>query len=167
MTLVIDASVVLRSLIACPGDALASERAAAALSRVVEGEHGVLQPPHWLAEVAEALQSMSPQTASQDVTLLAALEWPECREPLVFSRACELAALLRRPVRETLYHATALEAEDGLLVTADLSYLRAARHVSRVVSVAEWLASGRPAAGPSGGGGGPRSTSPKASRSGG
>jgi hypothetical protein len=146
LTLVIDASVVLRSLVPNADNGESCERAAAFLARVAGQEIQVLQPAHWLADVGEALRTLSPQTASRDLTLLAALEWPECREPGALIRACELAARLRRPIRETLYHAVALEAEDGVLITADASYRRAARGIARVLSVEEWSA-GRSGAG--------------------
>ena len=140
MTLVIDASVVLRSLVPSPDDGESCARAAAFLAQIAGQGIRVLQPAHWLADVAEALLRLSPDTASRDLTLLVALEWPECHEPGALIRACELAVLLRRPIRETLYHAVALEAEDGVLVTADASYRRAARRIARVASIEEWSA---------------------------
>jgi predicted nucleic acid-binding protein len=140
MTLVIDGSVILRALVGRPEDVQESERAAAFLVRVAESEYPVLQPAHWLADVAGALVKVAPQTALRDVAILAALEWPECREPVALTRACELAAQFGRPVRETLYHAVALEADAGLLVTADTRYRRAVRGIGRVISVEEWAA---------------------------
>jgi hypothetical protein len=167
LTLVIDASVVLRSLVASPDDAESCERAAAFLARIAEQEYPVLQPAHWLADVAGALLAISPQTTSRDLTLLAALEWPECRAPGALVRACELAIRLRRPVRETLYHAVALESQDGVLITADLTYRRAARRIARVLSIEEWSA-GDQAPGRSGGGGSrQRVTGPSSTPSGG
>jgi predicted nucleic acid-binding protein len=156
VTLVIDASVILRSLVGGPDDLRESERAAAFLVRVAEAEFPVLQPAHWLADVAGALVRVTPHTAVRDVAMLAALDWPECREPVALTRACELAARLGRPVRETLYHAVALEADGGVLITADASYRRAARRIARVVSVEEWAARDRSEAGGNRGGG-PRS----------
>jgi hypothetical protein len=140
LTLVIDASVVLRSLVPSPEGEQGSERATAFLSHVAEQGIRVLQPAHWLADLGQALLDISPRTASRDLTLLAALEWPESREPGALVLACELAIRLRRPLRETLYHAVALEAEDGVLITADASYRRAARGIARVLSIEEWHA---------------------------
>ena len=165
MTLVIDASVVLRSLVPSPDDAQSCEQAAAFLARVAEREYPVLQPPHWLMDVAGALLAISPQTAGRDLTLLAALEWPECREPGALIRACELAVRLRRPIRETLYHAVALEAEDGVLITADASYRRAARRIAGVLSIEEWRSGDDEPARSRGGGSRQRVTATRATRS--
>jgi len=70
--------------------------------------------------------------------MLCALELPVADEPLVLPRACALAVELRQHVFDTYYHAVALETSDGVLITADEGYLRAARPKGRIVHLREW-----------------------------
>jgi hypothetical protein len=48
------------------------------MERITNGNQAALQPPHWLAEVGAVLARESPDTAADDVTMLAAwYEWVE------------------------------------------------------------------------------------------
>jgi predicted nucleic acid-binding protein len=64
-TFVVDASVIVKWLLADPENESDTERATALMSAVVAGEHQLLQPVHWLAEVAAVLARVSPSTASE------------------------------------------------------------------------------------------------------
>jgi len=141
---VVDASVVLKWLLADPGREADTERAAALMRAVVAGEIAVLQPPHWLLETGAVLARLSPATAVEDVTLLRALDLPATDEPAVLRRACQLAIDLGQHLFDTLYHAVALETDGGMFITADARYLRAARPIGRIVRLSDWKLSGKP-----------------------
>ncbi len=104
---------------------------------LTEGEE-ILQPVHWLAEVAAVLSRLSPKSAARDIEMLHALELPVRDDVTTYSRACQLAVDLNRHVFDTLYHAVALETDSAILVTADVRYARAARSVGRIVELADW-----------------------------
>ena len=127
MTLIVaDASVVMKWLLRSSDDQADSDRALSLWSRVGNGTFDLLQPPHWLAEVAAVLVQLSPATACDDVASLYAMQLPVLDTPEVYLRACELAGALRQHVFDTLYHAVALLTPDATLVTADERYYRKA-----------------------------------------
>ena len=139
MIFVVDASVVVKWLMEDPKQEADTERASRLMESIVKGEQSVLQPCHWVAEVAAVLSRTSVQTAASDVEMLCALELPVADEPLVLPRACELAIELKQHVFDTYYHAVALETADAVLITADDRYLRVARAKGRIAHLREWL----------------------------
>lgn len=138
MTLVLDASVILKWLIDDPSRKPDTEKATALIESIVSREHEILQPVHWLAEVAAVLARLSPHTASDDVGMLSAMEIPTNNDPTVMQRATKLAIQSGQHVFDTLYHAVALEHEDATLITADERYLRAARAHGHISALREW-----------------------------
>lgn len=140
MTVVIDASVVVKWLLRDPEREVATEEATALMATVASGRLPILQPFHWLAEIAAVLSRLSPGTAADDVLHLQALGLPATEDPAVLARACRLATKHHRHVFDTLYHAVALESPDCVLITADKSYFRAARAAGRIALLEEWRA---------------------------
>lgn len=138
MILVIDASVIIKWLVQDPGRETGTDHATRLLEAVVKGDQSVSQPIHWLAEVGAVLAHESPITAADDVTMLNALELPVADEPQALRLGVELAIELGQHLFDTLYHAVALESEDGILVTADERYLRAARSKGRIMNLMDW-----------------------------
>jgi predicted nucleic acid-binding protein len=134
--LVLDASVWLKWLIADPIKEPDTDRAVVLIKACLAGEHDLLEPPHWLAEVAAVLARLSPNTAVRDVLALRALELPIADDPKVWSRAAQLAIDLKQHVFDTLYHAVALESA-STLVTADDRYRLRARKMARVKSLGD------------------------------
>jgi predicted nucleic acid-binding protein len=122
--LVVDASVAIKWLLPERDDEANSDKALALLAGVREGAIELIQPPHWLAEVAAALSRLSPATVEDDVVDLYALELPVLDTPTVYLTACELARSLNHHLFDTLYHAVALEAPNAALITADENYYR-------------------------------------------
>jgi len=108
------------------------------MQSIASGGQPVLQPPHWLAEVAAVLTRESPDTAAEDAAMLCAMELPVADDPVILARSCELAVELKQHVFDTYYHAVALETEAAILVTADERYLRAARKKGRILYVSDW-----------------------------
>jgi hypothetical protein len=67
-------------------------------------------------------------SASEDVELLLAMQFPTSDGPNVLLRATALAIETDYHLFDTLYHAVALEHDDAVLVTADDRYRRKAEH---------------------------------------
>jgi predicted nucleic acid-binding protein len=135
---VLDASVFLKWLIEDPAREPDTEKALAVIESVVRGAVEILQPVHWLAEVAAVAARLTPQTAVRDVEMLAALEFPTTDDPNVMRRATHLAIETNHHLFDTLYHAVALENEDALLVTADDRYYAKAERYGMIAELSDW-----------------------------
>jgi predicted nucleic acid-binding protein len=138
MTLVLDASVIIKWLLQDSERESATDQATALMHAVALGEIEVLQPFHWLAEVAAVTCRLSPGTAERDVLRIQALDLPATDHPGVLARACRIAISSRTHAFDALYHAVALETPAAVLVTADDAYLRAARSLGGIVALADW-----------------------------
>lgn len=138
MTVVVDASVVIKWLLQDPQREAGTDKATRLMERITQGEQSALQPPHWLAEVGAVLARESPDTAADDVTMLSALELPATDDPLILRRGVELATEIKQHLFDTFYHAVALETPDTMLITADGRYLSAARAKGRIMDLMDW-----------------------------
>ena len=138
MIVVLDASVVLKWLLEDPAREPDTEKALAIIESVVRGGLEILQPVHWLAEVAAVAARLTPQTAVRDVEMLTALEFPTTDDPNVMRRATNLAIETNHHLFDTLYHAVALENEDALLVTADDRYYMKAERYGMIAALSNW-----------------------------
>jgi predicted nucleic acid-binding protein len=135
MIFVLDASVILKWLLEDPAQEPDTEKAYSVVESVMSGRAGVLQPVHWLAEVAAVAARLTPQTAVTDVEKLAALEFPTTDDPYVIRRATHMAIETNHHLFDALYHAVALENEGALLVTADARYLRKSEHYGKICAL--------------------------------
>ena len=138
MTVVLDASVILRWLLADPLHELDTDRAASLVRAVAVGELQILQPFHWLAEVIAVLARLSPDTVLEDALMLRAMEIPTSDEAPVLHRASSIAVQTGQHVFDTLYHAVALENDQAVLVTADERYRERTHQYGCIVSLAAW-----------------------------
>ena len=138
MIVVIDASVVLKWLLEDPAREPATEKALALIESVVDERLEVLQPVHWLAEVAAVAARLAPQTAVRDIEMLAALEFPTTDDPNIIRRATHIAIETNHHLFDTLYHAVALEHEDAVLVTADERYYGKAERYGAITALRDW-----------------------------
>lgn len=137
MILVVDASVIVKWFFRDPATEEHAEHALFVLQSVRAGTVEVLQPPHWLAEVAAVIARLEPGVADEAIELLDAMELPVVAEAAVYKRAASLAAALHQHVFDTLYHAVALE-HGAELISADRRYYRAAKHLGRITHLANW-----------------------------
>lgn len=137
MTVVLDASVILKWLFADPAREELTFDATRLVAAAVSGRIAVVQPVHWLAEVGAVLARATPRTVERDIGLLTGLQFDVADGPLVMQRACRLAVDLKQHVFDTLYHAVAME-RDATLVSADKRYCRAAMRIGRIVYLADW-----------------------------
>ena len=137
MKLVVDASVAVKWFLPESSREQDADGATALLHAVREGLVDLVQPPHWLAEVAAVITRLRPEIAAEAIDLLDAMEIETTADAELYKRASDLAKQLNQHLFDTLYHALAL-ANDTLLVTADDRYLRKARALGKVVALAEW-----------------------------
>lgn len=137
MTLVLDASVIIKWLLRDPESETNTENATNIVEAVVKGQRAAVQPVHWLAEVAGVMSRLSPKTAEKDVAMLQALNLIVAEDPAILPRACRLAIRLKHHVFDTLYHAVALETE-ATLITADNVYLDKARSLGHITGLDQW-----------------------------
>lgn len=138
MTVVVDASVVIKWLLQDPVREAGTDKATRLMESVTRGDVPVLQPMHWLTEVGAVLSRESPATAADDVTMLYALELPVTDDPLLLRRGVDLAIELKQHLFDTYYHAIALDTPDTVLITADERYVRAARTKGRITHLLDW-----------------------------
>ena len=138
MRRVLDASVIVKWLLRDPASEPHTAEALALMEAVAAGEVEVLQPPHWLAEVAAVMARLSPATLATDIPDLYALDFDVVESLAIYQRATQLSVATNQHLFDTLYHAVALESAGCALITADLRYLRKASALGRIVGLADW-----------------------------
>jgi predicted nucleic acid-binding protein len=136
LRIVADASVALKWLLPAEREA-DSENAIELLRAVKAGSVGLIQPPHWLAEILAVVARVRPGIVTQAISLLDAMEIDVAADNGVYGRACAIAVDLGQHVFDTLYHAVALE-HKATLVTADERYLRKAAALGNIVALNAW-----------------------------
>jgi len=137
MRVVVDASVAVKWILVEEDREPHRDRAIDMLQAIRAGRIEVVQPIHWLAEVAAVITRVAPQVSGDALALLHAMELPTLDELQVYVRACELAAGLDHHVFDTLYHAVALSLPDASLVTADERYARKGAKLGRLIRLHE------------------------------
>jgi predicted nucleic acid-binding protein len=135
---VLDASVIVKWIFADRPEEAHSLQALRILQLIKESRITVVQPPHWLAEVAAVTVRLQPQRAAQTVSLLHVLDFPIATAAEVYQKACELSASLNQHLFDTLYHAVALTEANAMLVTADEQYYRKAHKLGRIMRLKEY-----------------------------
>jgi predicted nucleic acid-binding protein len=138
MKCVLDASVIVKWLLRDSDGEPDTPSALSLMDAIGGGEVEVLQPPHWLAEVAAVMARLSPATLATDIPDLFALDFDVADSLAVYQRATRLAVELNQHVFDTLYHAVALESPGCTLITADLRYLRKASAHGRIAGLERW-----------------------------
>ncbi len=138
MTVVLDASVVLKWLLEDPRTEPDTDKALALIEAVIHGRLEIIQPVHWLIEVAAVAARLTPQTAVQDVELLSAMQFSTVDDPSILLRATTLAIDTGHHLFDTLYHAVALEHDETVLVTADDRYRRKAERFGMIAALSDW-----------------------------
>jgi predicted nucleic acid-binding protein len=138
VTVVLDASVVLKWLLEDPRTEPDTDKALALIEAVIHGRLEIIQPVHWLIEVAAVAARLTPQTAVQDVELLSAMQFSTVDDPSILLRATTLAIDTGHHLFDTLYHAVALEHDETVLVTADDRYRRKAERFGMIAALSDW-----------------------------
>jgi predicted nucleic acid-binding protein len=137
--LVLDASVALKWFFSQRPNLAKPETdtaAALALLRAVgEGTASLVQPPHFVAEMAAVLAREAPEQAQACLRDLLDIDMQVIDDPHVMARAVDLASRHKHHLFDTLYHALALETPGAMLVTANGTYLRKASREGQIVSL--------------------------------
>lgn len=145
MKLVVDASVMVKWALPDPEQEPHVDRALALLEEIRAGKVELLQPPHWLAEVAAVLTRLRPEIVEEVVDLLSAFNVQVVTDPVIYKRASRIARDLGKHVFDSLYHAVALE-YGVVLVSADSNYALKARRLGSLIPLALWKGSSFPTA---------------------
>ena len=138
MNVVIDASVALKWFFRLQDDEPHVDQALALLRCVDQGTCRMIQPPHFLAEMAAVLARKKPTAAQQDITDLLDIEVHYIDEPAVYPSAIDLAVHLQHHLFDTLYHATALYYPDATLYTADQRYYEKAHTIGNIAFISSF-----------------------------
>jgi predicted nucleic acid-binding protein len=133
---VLDASVIIKWALPERGEA-DTARAEEFLFRFADRSLDLVEPPHWLSEVAAVVSRLAPDRAREIVALLHEMEIPTEGSAEAYDKAVDLAVRLRHHVFDTLYHAVATVIPGAMLVTADDTYYRKARREGGVVRLAD------------------------------
>jgi len=140
---VVDASVAVKWFVSDPAQEAHSDTALRLLASAVQGHLALLQPPHFVAEVAAVLARLLPQSASEnilDLLDLLDMERDATQDAAIYATAVKLATTLDHHLFDTLYHALALHTPTAVLVTADRRYFDKAHHLGRMVWLADFAA---------------------------
>lgn len=127
MQLVLDASVAIKWFLR-GGEIEESdtERALEILLRVQDGDVTLIQPPHFLAEMAAVLARIKPAECLEDFRNLQEVSQDVCIDAGLYRRALHLSVSTGQHLFDTLYHAVALVTPGSLFVTADTRYFKGA-----------------------------------------
>lgn len=143
MRIVIDATVVLKWLLADEAREPDTVQALEILEGLRQGALQAQQPIHWLAEVAAVLAREAPAQADLALDLLGAMELPVAADLALLKQASALSTEVAEHLFDTLYHAVAL-ASGALLVTADERYYRKAHALGQILRLKDWPAPALP-----------------------
>jgi len=126
VNLVVDASVALKWFFADRNSESQIERALAILDALDAGRVQIIQPPHFLAEMAAVLIREKGPAATADLEDLQDLDWQVLETPELYREAMRLSDALDHHLFDTLYHAVARCQPETILVSADRRYVRKA-----------------------------------------
>jgi predicted nucleic acid-binding protein len=137
MILVVDASVALKWFFRERPDEPDVGPATEILTAVGDGRVRMVQPPHFLAEVAAVLARETPRAAARSLDDLWRVNWDIAESGAVYALAAELSIRLRHHLFDTLYHAVSLSTRDATLVTADDAYYMKASGEGAITRLAD------------------------------
>ena len=138
MILVVDASVALKWFLNVSDAEPDSERALSLLSGIGDGSVQLVQPAHFVAEVAAVLAREKPDEALHHFPDLLEVEFRLIDTPAAFAAALDLSVRYQHHLFDTLYHAVALQVPDATLVTAERRYYDKVRREGQIVLLADW-----------------------------
>ena len=138
MIVVVDASVALKWFFKERADESDTVTATEILFGIHDDRVRMVQPPHFLSEVASVLVRENPEAAHRSLERLARINWETAESMRIYSFAMELSVRLDHHLFDTLYHATSLLTEDATLITADEQYYRKAYRQGCVSRLADF-----------------------------
>ena len=139
---VVDASVAVKWFLRSAAEEADADIALAILEQSALGRLPMVQPPHFVAEVAAVLARLKPAEAKDDLLDLLQIVGgpPEGAEisTEIYATALDLALRHQHHLFDTLYHAVALHTPGAVLVTADKRYYDKAKGEDRIVLLADF-----------------------------
>lgn len=133
MILVVDARVAIKWFFRSRTDEPVVDKALEILNGVDPGEIDLIQPPHFVAEVAAVLPREKPNEALDDLNDLLSMELWGIEESFIYNTATKLSIQFNHHIFDTLYHATALHTPKAVFVTADQRYYSRAEKLNQIV----------------------------------
>lgn len=143
MILTVDASVALKWFLKLRDDEDDIDRALSILTGIDDASIRLVQPPHFMAEVAAVLAREKPGEAQDDLLDLLNVERRTIDTAEIYATALELSIRFRQHLFDTLYHAVALHSPGAALVTADRRYYDAACAAGQIALLSNWSSSGQ------------------------
>jgi predicted nucleic acid-binding protein len=116
----------------------AADLALQILEHPVLGLLPMVQPPHFVAEVAAVLARLKPDDAQADLADFLEIRHDTVATPQAYITALDLATRYQHHLFDTLYHAVALHTTGAVLVTADERYYAKARSEGRIGLLADF-----------------------------
>jgi len=136
--LVVDASVALKWFLNVGDGEPDREHALTLLNGVDDESVQLVEPAHFIAEVAAVLARVKPDVAEDDLLDLLNVEYRTIETQETYARALELSIRYQHHLFDTLYHAVALDVPGASLVTADRRYYDKASSEGRIMLLADW-----------------------------
>lgn len=138
MIAVVDASVAVKWFLHELPEEQHTDLALQLLEQSVLGFLSMVQPPHFVAEVAAVLARLKPVNAQDDLVDLLDIKHHTLASPEIYVTALDLAIRYRHHLFDTLYHAVALHTPGAVLVTADERYHNKARLEGQIALLADF-----------------------------
>jgi predicted nucleic acid-binding protein len=136
---VVDASVALKWFFRLRDNEPDVECALTLLMDIDETRTQMLQPVHFITEVAAVLAREKPREAHDDLLDLINIERRTIDTPDIHTTALDLAFRYQHHLFDTLYHAVALNTPGATLITADRRYYEKARAEGQISLLANWV----------------------------
>jgi predicted nucleic acid-binding protein len=137
---VVDASVAVKWFLRFKPDEDHADLALKILEQAVYGSLQLVEPPHFIAEVAAVLARLRPDDAAADLLDLMNIERGTVDTPEMYATALELAVRHQHHLFDTLYHAAALHTPGSTLITADQRYYDKAKAIGHITLLGNWAA---------------------------
>ena len=138
MIVVVDASVALKWFLHGNPDEQDTDLALHLLEQTVLGLLPMVQPGHFVAEVAAVLARIKPTDALDDLFDLLDIRYRTLASSETYATALDLALRYQHHLFDTLYHAVALHTPAAVLITADARYYAKARLEGQICLLADF-----------------------------
>ena len=138
MIVVVDASVAVKWFIREHADEHDTETATEVLLGIYDGRARMIEPPHFISEVASVLVRKNLELAVRSLDRLSRINWETAESIRIYALAMELSARLHHHLFDTLYHATSLLTEGAIFVTADERYYEKAHGQGSIARLSDF-----------------------------
>ncbi|MBZ4212351.1 MAG: PIN domain-containing protein [Comamonadaceae bacterium] len=138
MIAVVDASVAVKWFLYGRTDEQQADLALRLLEQSVRGFLPLVQPPHFVAEVAAVLARLKSTDAPDDLIDLLEIRHRTLANLETYATALDLATRYQHHLFDTLYHAVALHTPGAVLITADERYYSKARSEGQITLLADF-----------------------------